>query len=187
MFVLTKFKHEVRVAPQKLSLPLLEALTGEIQTLFFDKVIKDVGLCITLYDVRAIEGGFVFPGDGAPRFTVDFQLVMFRPFIGEVITGKLKRCDKTGLYVSLQFFEDIHIPEHLLQQPSVFDEDEKLWIWNFNGNDMFMDLEEEVRFRVVQVKYPTIPTEQDKGAKPFAPMEIIGDINADGLGLVSWW
>ncbi|OAE28249.1 hypothetical protein AXG93_4492s1400 [Marchantia polymorpha subsp. ruderalis] len=154
MFVLTKVKHELRIAPQKLSLPLLDAITSEIQNLFFDKVLKDMGLCITLYDVRAVEGGFVFPGDGAPRFT---------------------------------FFEDIHIPEHLLQQPSVFDEEEKLWIWNFNGNDMFMDLDEEVRFRVVQVKYPTIPIEQDKGAKPFAPMEITGDINADGLGLVSWW
>lgn len=37
---------------------------------FTFQVIKDVGLCITLYDIRAVEGGFVFPGDGAPRFTV---------------------------------------------------------------------------------------------------------------------
>jgi DNA-directed RNA polymerase subunit E'/Rpb7 len=29
---------------------------------------------------------------------VEFQLVMFRPFIGEVLTGKLKKCDKSGLY-----------------------------------------------------------------------------------------
>ncbi|XP_024379800.1 uncharacterized protein [Physcomitrium patens] len=119
---------------------------------------------------------------------VDFRLVMFRPFVGEVLIAKLKRCDKAGLYLSLgSFFEDIHIPEHLLQQPSKFDEEEKLWIWNYNGADMFMDLEEDVRFRVVQVKYPPIPIEQEKDARPFAPMAITGDINADGLGLVAWW
>ncbi|KAH9576965.1 hypothetical protein CY35_01G190000 [Sphagnum magellanicum] len=98
------------------------------------QVLKDLGLCVTLYDIKAVEGGFVFPGDGAPRFTVDFRLVMFRPFVGEVLIAKLKTCDKSGLYLSLgSFFEDIHIPEHLLQQPSTFDEDEKLWVWNYNG------------------------------------------------------
>ncbi|KAG0612551.1 hypothetical protein M758_6G036600 [Ceratodon purpureus] len=51
---------------------------------------------------------------------VNFRLVMFRPFVGEVLIAKLKRCDKAGLYLSLgSFFEDRHIPEHLLQQPSV--------------------------------------------------------------------
>jgi DNA-directed RNA polymerase III subunit RPC8 len=100
------------------------------------------------------------------------------------LTGILK----LGGAVSLgSFFDDIHIPEHLLQQPSTFDEDEKLWVWNYNGTPMYMDLDEDVRFRVVQVKYPPIPIEQEKNAKPFAPMQITGDVNADGLGLVAWW
>jgi DNA-directed RNA polymerase III subunit RPC8 len=77
---------------------------------------------------------------------VDFRLVMFRPFVGEVLIAKLKTCDKSGLYLSLgSFFDDIHIPEHLLQQPSTFDEDEKLWVWNYNGTPMYMDLDEDVR------------------------------------------
>jgi DNA-directed RNA polymerase III subunit RPC8 len=85
------------------------------------------------------------------------------------LTGILK----LGGAVSLgSFFDDIHIPEHLLQQPSTFDEDEKLWVWNYNGTPMYMDLDEDVRFRVVQVKYPPIPIEQEKNAKPFAPMQI---------------
>ena len=40
---------------------------------FFVQVVKDLGLCITLYDVQKIDGGFVFPGDGAPRFTVSLS------------------------------------------------------------------------------------------------------------------
>lgn len=188
MFVLTELQDTLRVPPESLSIPLQDAITKELAHLYFDKVLKDLGLCVTLYDISNVEGGSVFPGDGAPHFTVDYRLVMFRPFVGEVLIAKLKRCDKAGLYLSLgSFFEDIHIPEHLLQQPSEFNEEEKLWVWNYNGTDMFMDLDEDVRFRVVQVKYPTIPIEQEKDARPFAPMTITGDINADGLGLVSWW
>ncbi|KAH7284146.1 hypothetical protein KP509_34G041200 [Ceratopteris richardii] len=187
MFNLVTIEDTIRIPPHNLSLPLVEAIKLQIQSLFFDKVIKDQGLVITLYDICSVEGGFVFPGDGAPTYKVEFRLVMFKPFIGEVLVGKLKKCDKSGLYLSLGFFEDIHVPEHLLQQPSRFDEEENLWVWSYNENDMFMDLEEEVRFRVEHVKYPPIPVEQDNNAKPFAPMEMTALINADGLGLVSWW
>jgi len=188
MFVLTELQDTLRIPPQSLSIPLQDAVTQEIASLYFDKVLKDLGLCVTLYDIKNIDGGFVFPGDGAPHFTVDFRLIMFRPFVGEVLLAKLKRCDKTGLYLSLgSFFEDIHIPEHLLRNPSEFNEEEKLWVWKYDGQDVFMDMEEDVRFRVVNVKYPQIPIEQEKNAKPFAPMAITGDITADGLGFVSWW
>lgn len=51
---------------------------------------------------------------------------------------------------------DIYIP------PS--DPDEQLWVWQYETegetHDMFMDLEEEVRFRVVQETFvDTIPTD----------------------------
>lgn len=35
-----------------------------------EQVLKDLGLCVTLYDISNVEGGSVFPGDGAPHFTV---------------------------------------------------------------------------------------------------------------------
>lgn len=186
--MLTELQDTLRVPPESLSRPLQDAITQELALLYFDKVLKDLGLCVTLYDISNVAGGSVFPGDGAPHFTVDFRLVMFRPFVGEVLIAKLKRCDEAGLYLSLGgFFEDIHIPEHLLHDPSKFDEEEKLWVWNYKDTDLFMDIDEDVRFRVVQVKYPPIPIEQERDARPFAPMIITGDINADGLGLVSWW
>lgn len=64
---------------------------------------------------------------------------------------------------------------------------------------MFMDLNEKVRFKVRAVRFNSPPTpfqmqngsEEDKllgtSAKPFAPMEVVGDMNGDGLGLLSWW
>ena len=34
------------------------------------KVIANLGLCISVYDITSIDGGFVFPGDGASTYTV---------------------------------------------------------------------------------------------------------------------
>ena len=62
-----------------------------------------------------------------------------------------------------------------------------------------MDLEEVVRFRVKAIKFHATPTATERasttgdrpaiGSKenPYVPMQVIGDINGDGLGCISWW
>lgn len=50
--------------------------------------------------------------------------------------------------VTLGFFDDIFIPYHYLQENSEFNADEQVWVWMYDENEMFMDLEETIRFRV---------------------------------------
>lgn len=59
-----------------------------------DKVVPDVGLVITVYDIVDISGGFIYPSDGAAIFDVLFRLVVFVPFVGEVIVGRLIRSSR---------------------------------------------------------------------------------------------
>ncbi|CAL5223770.1 g6335 [Coccomyxa viridis] len=199
MFFICDVEDKIRVDPGDLGRPLLDAVTSVIEQLYIDKVLHDLGLVITIYDILSIEGGFIYPSDGAAHYTVKFRLVVFRPFINEVLTGRLTRCDKEGLHVSLDFFDDIFIPEHALKDPQHFDEEEGLWYWDFEGNKMFYDVEEQVRFRVKNVKFQKPPSVQElrsKGgeddlsgtaAKPIAIMQIIGSADQDGCGMVAWW
>jgi len=90
MFVLCTLEDKLRVQPGDLGKPTLEAVTAEIERTYIDKVVPDLGLVITLY----VSGGYVFPSDGAAHFDTKFRLVVFKPFIGEVLVGKLKACDK---------------------------------------------------------------------------------------------
>ncbi|XP_072989224.1 uncharacterized protein [Typha latifolia] len=149
MFYLSLIEHNLPMPPRLLSRPLLDAIKEELDSLFLDKVIANLGLCISVYDIRSVEGGFVFP-------------------------------------VSLGFFSDIYVPKHLLQQPCKRGPD-GIWLWVYEGEELSLDVGEEIRFRVSNIKYPPIPAEQKEDAKPFAPMEIIGEISGDGLGLPSWW
>jgi len=48
----------------------------------------------------------------------------------------------------LGFFDDIFIPYGYLQENSEFNADEQVWVWMYDENEMFMDLEETIRFRV---------------------------------------
>ena len=120
MFQITTLSDSsVRVPPPSLSKPTLEAVTEELENSYVDRVVEDVGLVVTLYEIHSVEGGDVYPGDGGAHFAVTFSVVVFCPFEGEVLVGKLKSCDEHGLKISLGFFDDVHVPESSLQEPSV--------------------------------------------------------------------
>ena len=44
------------------------------------KVIANLGLCVSIYDIKEIEGGFVYPGEGASTHTVYLHTVLFSIF-----------------------------------------------------------------------------------------------------------
>lgn len=48
---------------------------------FFMKVIANLGLCVSLYDIRKIEGGFIFPGEGASTYTVCLNCNLYYPSV----------------------------------------------------------------------------------------------------------
>ena len=63
-------------------------------------MLHDLGLVVTIYDVLSIDGGFIYPSDGAAHYTVTFRLVVFRPFINEILTGRLTKSDKCVSYTT---------------------------------------------------------------------------------------
>ncbi|KAI3958819.1 hypothetical protein MKX01_023495 [Papaver californicum] len=160
IFFLSLIEHTLRLPPHLLSLPLPKAIRGELEKLFVDKVIAQLGLCVSIYDIKSINGGFIFAGDGASTYTVDFRLIMFRPFEGEILSGK--------------GFLKTFVPAHLLPNPSKFSEDRR-WTWMYGDVELTIEQDDEI---------PPIPLEQENDSKAFAPM---ASIDFDGLGLISWW
>lgn len=94
MFVLSKIEADVKISPQDLIKPPLTAVTEVIEKEYLDRIIPELGLAITIYDVLSVEGGHIYPNDGAAYFKVVFRLVVFRPFNNELIEGKILSATK---------------------------------------------------------------------------------------------
>lgn len=45
-------------------------------------------------------------------------MVVFRPFVGEVLKGRIVSCTEEHIRVSMDFVQDIIIPSYALQTPS---------------------------------------------------------------------
>lgn len=173
------------------------------------QVISNQGLCVTVYDILRVGEAHLRPSSACQHVSVEFRLVMFRPFVGEILTGTVVSCDEEGVRISMGFFDEVHAPSRLLQDPARWSSEENLWVWDVTPTDpLFFDLENEVRFRVQKLSYRP-PTNMasarqaaataaaaraqnklpgnDSGATLAPAMQIIAGIDKPGLGLTSWW
>ncbi|XP_060832788.1 DNA-directed RNA polymerase III subunit RPC8 isoform X2 [Bombus pascuorum] len=181
MFVLTELKDTVRIPPWEFKRKLNDAIADELNKKLANKVYLDVGLCIALHDITKIEESYIFPGDGASHTKVVFRFIVFRPFMEEILIGKIRSCSVDGVHVTLGFFEDIVIPPNKLQHPSRFDQIEQAWVWEYDTgdgqkHDLFMDAG------------PNMSGETEKSeAKTISPYTLGAAIDEPGLGLLTWW
>ncbi|KIK63788.1 hypothetical protein GYMLUDRAFT_40865 [Collybiopsis luxurians FD-317 M1] len=209
MFNLAILKDTVAIHPVSFGLPPEQAIIAELNKKYANRVLHDVGLCITVFDLSEVGEGKVRYGDGFLWYKTVFRLIVFRPFTSEVILGKVKSSDEQSIRVSLGFFDDIYIPVIYLPQPNCFDPNERahFWIPDSELSDshqlldtpvadrMYIDTGEVVRLRVEADEFfddePGPPKAQEgvavKTEAKRAPYSIIGSIGEQGLGLVSWW
>ncbi|EFO22870.1 RNA polymerase Rpb7 domain-containing protein [Loa loa] len=193
MFVLAMLEDNVRIKPHQFGEPFEPMLMKRLNEQFANKIVPGLGLCIIIYDLVDIGASYILPGDGSTHTKVKFRFVVFRPFIDEVIEAKVLSSNAEGLMLSVIFFEDIFIPAHRLPQPSVFEEEEQIWYWDYQPEDgqsakLYMDPGKTVRFRVIDNIFKDVdPNSSQDELKREKSYQIIGSMAETGLGCVLWW
>lgn len=145
-----------------------------------NQVIQHLGLVIALYDILSSEGDFIYPCEGAVRYKVRFQVIVFRPYINEVFNGTLKAATRwgtrttyttvvqqyiscrDGLFVSLGFFDDVFVPSSAMPSSTLYKEDEAQWIWVYDDPEegrveLYYDVGQPIRVKVTGVRFSPVP------------------------------
>ncbi|RMD39692.1 hypothetical protein DV735_g5416, partial [Chaetothyriales sp. CBS 134920] len=97
MFILTTISDLVALPPHSLYKRDMDNLSERLNSKYANHVIPRVGLCICLYDILNYSDGLVGAGTGNVNVNVEFRMIVFRPFKGEILTGVIKRCTREGL------------------------------------------------------------------------------------------
>ncbi|KAI9824239.1 MAG: DNA-directed RNA polymerase III subunit rpc25 [Thelocarpon impressellum] len=193
MFILTTISDLIQISPQDFQKPSGEAIEDNINTKYANKVIQKIGVCICMYDLLKASEGLIGHGTGIVNVNVEFRLVVFRPFKGEIILGKISSSSSQGIKVRLDFFDEITVPAHLLFEGSRFDHNEQVWIWTSDGAELYFDKNEIVHFRVESEDWndqsPVAPSERGAAAamERKSPYAIQASMAQSGLGPVAWW
>ncbi|KAJ6444829.1 Signal peptidase complex subunit 2 [Purpureocillium lavendulum] len=209
----TKISDLVQVHPEDFSKHSIVALEDNINAKYANKVIQKIGLCICLYDILWTSEGLIGHGSGlvnvngmqltafvrplqlcvslANAAAVEFRMVVFRPFKGETMLGKIRSSTPAGINVRTDFFDDIFVPYEELPEGAEYNHGEQLWIWNLEDSRLFYDNHEMVRFQVIDEEWhdqtPAGPSQGDD-APAKSPYKIKGsmtllDIVQDGIVL----
>ena len=130
MFIVTTVVDTIRIPPAMLSIPSITAIHSEMDRRYPNRVQMDVGLVICRYgDCLKIGDGICVNGDGGAHHECLVKLVIFRPFVDEVCTGRIIKSTPEGIQVSLGFFDDITIPPYWMLRPSKYEARSGLWVW----------------------------------------------------------
>ncbi|KAL8293747.1 hypothetical protein RQP46_000448 [Phenoliferia psychrophenolica] len=129
MFTFCIQKDTIRVEPRDFGKDPAVAIREEIHRRYANKILPEVGLCISMLDILDSSEGAVLYGDGCFYYKVEFRLVIFRPYIGEALVGKVQSQSPMGVVVSVGFFDDILVPPILLQDQTGFDTTRQAYYW----------------------------------------------------------
>jgi len=133
MFWVQELEDVVRIEPRDQQLPREKLIIQIINNKLSNRVLLNIGLCICVWDLVKINEAYILQSDGMIAIKVTFREVIFRPFSDEILTGKIKDMDETGVVVSLDFFNEVFISADNLSTPSSYDGEK--WIWWYEDED----------------------------------------------------
>ncbi|KAK0250160.1 DNA-directed RNA polymerase III complex subunit Rpc25 [Friedmanniomyces endolithicus] len=201
MYTLVTIADVVQILPSDFDKPSARAIEDWINTKYADKVIHGVGLCVGFHSLLSASEGLIGNGTGIVHVNVDFRLVVFRPFKGEIIRGTISSSNDEGIHMSMGFFEDVIAPRGLLFSPSTPEADESgtVWVWRANENEFWFDRTEKCLMRVEQEVWQDLSPQMKKfdedfdlesrdihGMRP-APFRLNVSMGLTGLGPDLWW
>jgi DNA-directed RNA polymerase subunit E' len=94
------YRHDVvRVPPHRLGPQLETVLTELAQQQFEGKLVDGQSLAVIVKDVKPVGEGHIIHGDGGVYQEVEYQALLFKPEIQEVVEGAVVEIRKFGAFV----------------------------------------------------------------------------------------
>ncbi|THX48167.1 hypothetical protein D6D06_09255 [Aureobasidium pullulans] len=198
MYIIVTIADLIQISPQDFEKRSAQAIEDNINLKYADKVIHRVGLCVALYDILQTSEGLIGHGTGIVNVNVDFRMIVFRPFKGEILTGKILSSSDMGIRISMGFFDDIFVPAPgMLFEPAkhhLTEDGERVWVWETApDNLLYFDVNEVVKFRVEAETWTDLsPEKQPAPGEEVevyrrSPYEITASMQLSGLGPAFWW
>lgn len=172
MYYRIKLADHIRLPPELFKFELKEAIIKQIKTKFDGFISKELGIVIDVASVGEVSEGVIIPGDGAPYYKVDFELLTFRPELKEILPGKIRDIADFGAFVSIGPIDGmVHISQTMVDFVS-FGKDKVLLGKETNKSLKVNDI---VRSKIIAISYKDVTNPK------------IGlTMRQEGLGKLEW-
>ena len=154
MFKLVEMEDMVRIPPSLFKLPPKEAAVEVLREKYEGRILRDIGLAITILDVELDPKGVLVPGDGATYHRIRAKALVFAPEPQEVVEGEVTVVAEYGVEVRIGPLDGfIHRSQLHEKETFSYNREQAMWLGEKTGR--ILRRGDRVRARVVQVSYGT--------------------------------
>jgi DNA-directed RNA polymerase subunit E' len=139
----------IRVPPKELKGNLKKTLLGIAQKEYEGMMDEDIGIVVAVKGIQNTGKGKIIPGDGGVYYTSDFEMIIYKPEIQELIKGNVSEITEFGAFVKTGPVEGlIHVSQIM---DDFINYDPK--VPNFTGKETGkkLGINDEIKARIVTV------------------------------------
>jgi len=120
MFYEVKIKDHIRVPPKFIGEEVKKSVLKSLNEKYEGYISKDLGIVVSVSGVGDIREGVIIPGDGAAYYDTDFNLIVFKPELQEVLLGNVTDITDFGVFFNIGAIDGmIHISQTMDDHVSV--------------------------------------------------------------------
>ena len=147
MYYRMKLADKVRVPPRRLGEELEKVILDVLQEQLEGSIDKEIGIFIAVTRVLDIGDGEIVPGDGAVYYDVEFEAVVLRLILQEVVEGLVVETTSFGAFVSLGPIDAMLHVSQISDEYINYDEKNSRLICQ--ESKRFIAVDEKIRARIV--------------------------------------
>jgi len=149
MYSVVKVREKVRVPPKMLGKKLKESILEIVQDGYEGLVDDDSGLVISVTDADNIGEGKVVLGDGAAYYEADVEMLVYKPFMHEVVEGNISEITEFGAFIRISPIEGLIHVSQIMDDFINYDAKMPGFVGKKTGRKITVD--DEVRARIVTI------------------------------------
>ena len=101
MYLKTRLVDTVRIDPEQLGMPVMDAVGMALREKLEGHIDKKLGALVAILDVANISDGHILFGDGGVYYETAFDALMYKPVMQEVVEGVVVEIVEFGAFIGV--------------------------------------------------------------------------------------
>lgn len=172
MFYTITVRDHIRVPPSMFNVSKKESVLANVKSTYEGYISKEFGFVVNVIGVGNIKEGVIIAGDGAGYYETEFELLVYKPELNELVYGKVRDITDFGAFLDIGGVEGM---VHISQSMDDFVSFSKEKVLQGKKSNQVLKVGDKCKARIIAVSYKNLNNPK------------IGlSMRQEGLGKLEW-
>ncbi len=174
MYSIYTIRDMFKMPPEHFGDDIEKVAASILQSKYEGRIDKDMGVIVTIFNVRNIGDGLIYPGDPATHHDAEFDVLAYMPQVDEIIAGQVTELVEFGAFVRMGPMDGLVHVSQIAGDFLTFDK----------KNQAFVSRKNSLSLKKGDVVYAKVSTVSMKNT--IKDSKIALTMKPDGLGRPEW-